>query len=305
MYLEIPRESARDRYLIVRALPAFAPLADDALNVLAEHTRPRFFQPGEVLFEENSPHESAFLVHEGTVLMSVQGTVVNRIEAPGGVGFLSMLAGAPLQRAVAHTPVAALELPVEVLLETMETNFSYQRNSLRLSANALLGIRGSLPRDPAVHLAVDIGRWRDRPETLVEKMLEIQKAFIFQGANIDAVIDLARVTTDVRYEAGDTIWKAGDPSDFSLRIGYGIVRCESPEGAHVDVGGDFVAGAMDIFGDQPRAYSAVATTPVLGTRTRQEDMMGLLETHPMLGMNLVRLLANNMLRELAKVQSDE
>lgn len=303
MHLEIPRESARDRFLIVRALPAFAPLADDALNVLAEYTRPRFFQPSEVLLEEGSAAESTFLMHQGTIMQSVPGRSDRRIEAPAGVGFLSILGRAPMQRAVAETPVAALELPVDVLLETMETNFAYQRNSLRLSSNALLDIRGSLPRDPAVHLALNVGQWRDGPQTLVEKMLEMEQGFIFQGANIDAIIDLARTTTEVRYEAGETIWQAGEPSDFSLRIGYGIVRCESPEGAHVDIDADFVAGAMDIFGDRPRAYSAIATTPVIGTRTRRDDMLGVLETHPMLGMNLVRLLAANMLREIAKTET--
>lgn len=303
MHLEIPRESARDRFLIVRSLPAFSPLPDDALNIVAEHTRPRFFQPGEVLFEEGSPAQSVFLVHQGTVTLSTQGHVISRIEAPGGVGFLSVLANAPLQEAVAQTPVAALELPVDVLLETMEMNFIYQRNSLRLSSDALLDIRGNLPRDPAVHLALNIGQWRDRPQTLVEKMLELQEGLVFQGANIDALIDLARFTEEVRYEAGDTIWNAGEPSDSFLRIGYGIVRCEGPDGVHVDIGADFVAGALDILGHRPRAYSAIATTRVVATHTRREDMLALLEMHPELGMNLVHLFASNMLRELSKARA--
>jgi len=300
MHLEIPRESARDRFLIVRSLPAFAPLPDEALNIIAEHTRPRFFQPGEVLFEEGSPAQSVYLVHQGTVTLSTRGHTISHIEAPGGVGFLSVLANAPLPEAVAQTAVAALELPVDVLLETMEMNFIYQRNSLRLSSGALLDIRGSLPRDPSVHLALDIGQWRDRPQTLVEKMLEVQDGFAFQGANIDAIIDLARLTEEVRFEAGQTIWNAGEPSDFSVRINYGIVRCESPDGRHVEVGADFIAGALDILGHRPRAYSAVTTTPVVATRTRRDDMLALLEMHPELGMKLVRLFAANMLREMTK-----
>ena len=224
-------ETLRGRLLLLRALESMDAVGDDSLALLAEHARVRRFRAGDVLIEEGRPVEMVYIITAGQVTVTRKGGLVSVVPRGYGAGFTPLIARDPNGvRAVADVDTHTLEVPAEALLDTYEREFAFVRNALRQQASAISRARGGLPADPDRPPAVELGTWRDRQPTLVERLLAAQAVPLFANANFDAVIELVRNQREVRFAAGDVLWSAGEPSTFSLRIEYGRVHCASPAG---------------------------------------------------------------------------
>ncbi len=292
MLADLAQDGLRDRALLLRANPSFATLEDDDLLRIAEHARPKRVAAGTLLMTEGDPLRRVYLVTEGHVVVRWKGRVVAEVRGPGGVGFLSLFAGldvAPEARAVEDCSL--LELPTEVVRSNVFESFAIARNTLRLLAAAILERRGTLPREGGG--TAEMGTWRDRAPTAVERLILMRRLPPFAGAHLDAVAELARRAEEVRYAAGDTLWQIGDPASFSVRIEYGNVECTNARGEAVTMGAGSVLGIMDTFAAVPRTYHTVATTPVITTRIEAATQLAVLEVHPQLTstlrVNLARL----------------
>lgn len=298
MHVELPSASSRDRFLLLRSNPAFEALDDEDIQLMAEYTRPETFEAGTVVTEEGEPHRFVYLVYEGTVRTSSQGRTLMTLQAPSGFGYMAALGGSKTTfRAEAVTRISALSLPVPVMLESMQTNFRFVRNGLRLNAEELLDLRGNLPVSPRTDYVADPGPPVDRARTLVETMLVLSTSVLFEGANIDAIIEMARHTKSRRVEAGTTLWSIGDVATESLQVMHGLITCTSPDGQQVDIGTDFGLGAMDVLSGRPRAYEAKAKTDVFMTSVRRDHMLSVIEAHPDLGIKLLQLLVSARYQE--------
>ncbi len=298
MLSEYPNHSIRDRFLLLKALPSLAGLDDDGFSLLAEHTRSRYFEKGELVLQEGHPIEVVRLVVQGRIRVMRNGKLYTMVERPHGVGFVSVLARDPQGvHAEAVEDTQTLEVPVSVLLSAFEKNFSLLRNSLRLSANSLMQRRGNLPVRPERAAPVELGEYAERSETLVERILEISKTPLFAKCNVEAVVDIARRSREVRVEPGHVFWEVGDPPDFNLRVKYGCVRCENAKGEHVEVGSGFVLGALDPLGDLPRSYRAVAKTKIIAFIGEKNSFLSALETHHDVAMELLSTFAQAHLAE--------
>ncbi len=286
----------RDRLLMLRSLSNLSGLDEDGYARLASHTIERVFQPGEVLLRENEPLRSGFLVVDGLVEVRRQGFVTARIDK-GGVGFLSLLARDPRGvEAIAEKKSRTLEFPVEQLTEVYEENFSFLRNTLRLIATGILTKRDNLPRRADEGEDAPTGDWYDRPKTMVEKLIDATaRPNIMTDMNLDAVIDWARVSKEIRVEAGHRFWSAGDPGSSTLMIDYGQIRCTAPDGRSTVVGHRYVLGSLDPLCGRARSYDAVAETKVIGLKMERDDWMSVIENHRRLGTNLARALATQLL----------
>jgi CRP-like cAMP-binding protein len=156
--------------------------------------------------------------------------------------------------------------------------------------------RGNLPTRPDPTKDIDLGTYPDRDPTLVELVMGLRSfPGPFATANMEALIAAARRMTFHRVEAGHVFFKVGDPSDHSIRIVYGRVRCTAPSGEHVDVGAGFVVGALDAWADVPRSFSARAETPVVCWRTPMEDLLSVLEMHPSLALRMLAGVASSLI----------
>jgi CRP-like cAMP-binding protein len=298
MLNEVPLRSARDRFLALRSLEAMAPIGEHSMGLLAEHASYSYYNKGDCLHREADPIEHIHLVLSGAVEVTRLGKRVTIIEGTGGVGILSVLGRDPHGiGAVALEDTVTLRVPVSVLLETYEEEFAFVRNSLRLSAGGLVRQRGALPvaKDAQREEPV-VGEWSDTPWSLAEAIIHFQKNGVFSQANLDAVIELTRQMVEVRAEAGTQLFEVGEPSKFSMRIRYGLVRCTSAEGDSVVVGSEFVLGVMDSLADQPRSYSAVTETPFIGYRTDREAFLAVLESHHQMAMRLQSFMAQELLK---------
>ena len=274
MFSELPVRAVRDRLLILKSLPTLAGIGDEGLMVLAEHTRWRRFARGEVLLSELEAVESVHFLFAGSARITKEGEERAVIEAPGGIGFLAVLGGSfKTYTATAREPSTTLELPVRVVIGALHEHHDFLRNSLRLTANRLLAMRSSLPADPDNPPEIEQGEWRDQPLTLVQRMIGLRRDSLFASANIDAVIAMARLVREERFEAGTMVWRIGELPTFSLRIACGVIRCTSPDERTVDVGANYTVGGMEVFGDRPRAFSVETLTPVIAMRVERDDFL--------------------------------
>src|SRR5688572_29307840 len=106
------------RILRLRGVPVFLPMSAADLAPLAATLVARTYQKGDVLLREDAPPRSYFIVGVGTVTMRRKGKVIGTVRAPGGVGFMSMLArNVGGTAAVAETYVEAYEVPAEGVYE--------------------------------------------------------------------------------------------------------------------------------------------------------------------------------------------
>jgi CRP-like cAMP-binding protein len=295
MLSELSIQSVRDRMLLLRSLPAFAPLEDHALTLLAEHMRVRSCKPGEVLLALGEPVHHAYVVLEGQVCWRRKGRAAALAERLHVVGWLTLMARDP-DGIEATTPEDAtvLELPAEALEHALEDDFGIARNSMRLGAGALLQSRDNLP-SPHPPPPFEMGVLRPERRTLVERLIDMRRGPLFARANAEALIALVRSSSEARFEPGTTIWRAGDPATFWLLIEYGRVRCTNEAGKTQELGANFLIGIMDSLAQVPRTYDVVTDTLVVANRIDLESFLGVLETHIELAREFLGFLARTVL----------
>lgn len=287
------RSSLRDRVLALRAHDMFEGLDDDGLLLLAEHGRAASYADGAVISVEDEPARSVYLVLEGEVVVSRHGTVITTRKAGDAYGALPLLARTPATLAVAVGETRLLEIPAPAFESALVENYSLLRNTLRVLGSAVLGTRRNLPADPDSPRVVDEGVYYPEPRSLVEILIQLRES-PFGHMNLDALVDFARYMIDVRYAAGELLWSSGETSTHALHIDAGRVRCTGADGRHVDIGRGFSIGVMDVW-SRVRVYEARAETPVIAFRIDFESFLALLETHPEVGLDLLRGFARELL----------
>jgi CRP-like cAMP-binding protein len=291
--VRLTRKGVRDTVLMLRSQPMFQGLDDDGLLLMAEHGASAVFQDGEVVSKEDEPSRAVYLVKQGALAVSRHGQYLTTRNAGEAYGALPLLAREPSTLAVASGETHTLELPAAVFESALIENFSLLRNTLRQLGGAVLELRGNLPANPDRPPIVDEGSYYERPRSLVERLIQLRE-HEFGHMNLDALVDLARRMIDVRFAAGDVLWSAGDPSLHALNIDAGRVCCTGPDGRSVAVGRGFTIGVLDVW-SRARVYEARAETPVIAFRIDFESFLALLETHPEVGLDLLRGFARDLL----------
>ena len=271
----------------------FEGLDDDGLLLLAEHGRVGSYADGEVIAPEDEPARSVYLVTEGAIVVSRHGTELTTRVAGDAYGALPLLARELSTLAVAKGETRTLEVPAAAFESALVENYSLLRNTLRSLGSGVLATRGNLPADPDSPRAIDEGSYYPEPRSLVEILIQLRES-PFGRMNLDALVDMARYMIDVRYPAGELLWSAGDTSTHALHVDAGRVRCTGPDGRSVAVGRGFTIGVLDVW-SRARVYEARTETPVIAFRIDFESFLALLETHPEVGLDLLRGFARELL----------
>lgn len=296
MLTDLSIQTVRDRMLLLRSLPSFAPLEDESLTLLAEHIRVRSCRDGEVLLTLGEPVHHAYVVLEGRVQWQRKGRAPAISAHQDVVGWITLMARDPDgldARAIGDSLV--LELPADVLEHALEDDFGIVRNSIRLGGMALLAARGNLPSPRGRSVPFDMGVLRPERRTLVERLIDMRKVPLFARANAEALIALVRSSDEARFEPGEVIWRVGDVANFWLLIEYGRLRCTNEDGEHQDVGAGFVLGIMDSLAQVSRAYEVRADTLVITNRIHLESFLGVLESHFELARDYLAFMAQTVL----------
>ncbi|MDH5673779.1 MAG: cyclic nucleotide-binding domain-containing protein [Myxococcales bacterium] len=295
MLTAAPIRSVHDRILLLRSLDSLSGIDEAGLSLLAEHASRQVVPRGRIFETEGARLRRVNIVVEGRVEIQRRGRLVMIVERGRGVGFLSALA-ADEQGITARAleDCVMLSIPVEVLRTVYEENFSVVRRTLQVLAVSRLKVRGYLPADPRKPPPVELGDCPAGELTFVQRVMAARIG-LFARANMDAVVDIARGSRQLRVPAGQLLWKQGDPAPTYLRLLYGRVQCTRDGGGQIEIGADWILGIFDGMSNQRRAYSVRALSDLVALEADYAALLSVFETHRVLAMQLLAGMARPLL----------
>ncbi len=284
-----------DRILFFRTLPAFDGLPASALGAIAQSAREAFFSKGSLLLDPNTPAEAFYVIVDGEAEIDragVEATVAGPGEAIGFVQLLARSAAGVGVRATRDT--LTLELDWEDQLDICEQHFPVLVRYLRYLARRLL----VGDRRGAVESRVIEPEWLPaRALTFTERLFILRRCPAFPPTMLDAIAELARHVTEVRFQRGDGIWAAGDRADRFLVIAAGEVEVARSHQRVSRLGAGGTIGLLEAFAGTPRLGVARAEQPVIALQVELEPFLDILEDHFDLALGMMQLLAHLLLEQ--------
>lgn len=110
----------------------------------------------------------------------------------------------------------------------------------------------------------------------IEKVLLLRGAGLFSHCNAEAVVRIASIATERRFETGDVIYGQGDPADALYFVVSGRVGVEEPSDGERGLGPRETFGVREILSGRLRANRARAVEPTVTLAIGAEDFFDLL-----------------------------
>lgn len=265
-----------DRVLFLQALPVYRDLGVGYLAAIAQHSRERFLRSGVPWHAAGEPLTAMAFVVEGGLVVERPDRAPERVGSGEVVGLLSLLARRSGELTIrAESATLLLEVGWEAQIDLCEEYFPVVDQYLRFLARAGAGT-------PA---PADAGRRLDLPPIppdraldLVERLEALTAAAVLPAHGLDALTELARHVTELRWGAGHELWKAGDEAESFVLVLEG----EIVEGTGADrlvVGSGGVVGMTAALGRDPRTAAAETAGSVVGLSIELEAFLDILEDH--------------------------
>lgn len=268
-----------ERLLRLRGVPVFRSLTPAALAPLAASIRSNTFEKGQVILREDESPRAFHMLLTGSVTMRRHGNTIRTITAPGGVGFLSLLARtAGGTEAVAESRVETFELGIDAIDEMFEDHFPVLFGTMRWVADRLLQENLVAPPRPYQAPADDYEEMLDDGEIgIVERIFLIRRTLAFRKANVNSVARLARQMKEVRVPAGEYLWKKGDSSVGSFFIVKGKGELRWGDEQKQLIGPTYIVGGIEAIAGKPRWNDFVVTEPITALIGNREGLIDMFE----------------------------
>ena len=293
---------AFDRLLYLRTLPLFGTLPTEDLALLATYTIERQFEPGALLLSEKGRVEAIHLIVDGSIRTSRGGAPIGLFGPRDTVGVLGLLARADAGvEAITVTATRSLEIGADALLDLFEDHFTILQHVVRGVASLALDKRRQALLASAPEPGEDAVISSDRPLDFVERIFFLRRAMPPGFTSVAALAGIARRATELRLEPGALLWNQGDPADAVVIPVRGSIACVVDGGAHSFRFGPgvFVASSEALAG-APHWYEARSDSPLLALRVAIEDLIDVFDDHFELAMELLALMARDLLEVDAK-----
>jgi CRP-like cAMP-binding protein len=214
-----------ERIMRLRSVPIFRGVATSDLVQVAGSMRQRSFEKGEIVIREDEPPRSFFMLTAGSVTMRRKGKHIGTVRAPGGVGFLSVLARtAGATQSIAETYSEGYEVRSDAIEEMLEDHFSVFLGTLRWVAERVIASTRESPPPPFTPPTTPFDHLiGDRELGIVERIFVLRRSRAMSMANVNSIARVARRMQEIRVPAGTVLWRPGEPSDYSLFIVKGML----------------------------------------------------------------------------------
>ena len=292
-----------ERILRLRGVPVFKTMKAGELAPLAATIRSATFEKGEVLLREDEPPKAFHLLLTGSVTMRRRGNKIRTISAPGGVGFLSVLArtGGGTE-AVAESHTETFEVRADALYEMFEDHFPVLLGTLRWLTERMIQENLAL-HEPPPYTPPPEGFDRligDRELGIVERIFLLRRTIGFKHANVNSTARLARGLKEMRVPAGETIWRPGDHATTTLFLVKGKMslswsNLEDRRPLVQTVGPGYIVGGAEAIADLPRWNELVTNEPAVFLRGGREALIDMLEDDLEVALQFVSMLGGFVL----------
>jgi len=300
---DVPLVGPIERALHLRSLAMFEGLPSREIALTSQLMTEERYARGTVLSQEGMPPAKFGLLVAGRVRNERGGRILGIAEPSRLVGLSGVLGGRPASvKSVAETNVTLLSIDAQDFLDVLEDRFAvFQQLRKSYAANV-----ASLQRKLGVFRTS--GPVNENPTSppagklsIVEQLIFLQKTSVFRGIPINVVAHLLRDEHELRAEAGQTLWRDGDPSSLVIAIVSGRVQCggEGVAGAFV-AGPGYVLGADAGLGEIPYSYDAVTATPVVAVCVKASALTDFMEDHFELGRRSLEHFAREEVRLLER-----
>lgn len=297
-----------ERLLRLRGVPVFRGMSTSELAPLAMSMRSATFEKGDILLREDEPPHAFHMLVTGQVTMWRRGRKLRTITAPGGVGFLSLLArtaGGTEVVADAHTE--SFELRADAIDEMFEDHFSVVLATLRWITERL--IQENLVQEPPPYVSSTGGFEHligDRELGIVERIFLLRRTSVFKTANVNSIARLVRAMKEVRVPAGEILWRPGDRSFGSIFIVKGKMDLRWNEGRTVQVvGPGYIVGGAEAMAPRPRWNELVTKEPAIYLEGSREGLIDMFEDDLDVALKFMSMIASVLLMQWDRRAEDE
>jgi CRP-like cAMP-binding protein len=287
--------------LYLKRVAPLRDLAPEYLAVVAQQAQERFFRRGDVLFSPGMLVGSFHIVVDGRIRVRGAEHGDTTLGPDETLGLLSLLARWPEgAEAIAETDTRTLEIDADALDEVFEDHFAILQNELRTLSCRMLRERMDTPSGQLFLPEKETTPVPDRELDFMDRLQFMLASPIFTRANIDVLITMTNRTPEVRFDAGATLWRAGDPSGFLYAIVAGRVRCQLPDGRWFVCGQRYPLGNLESQCGVPRWYDAVAETRVVALHSQTDLFLDLLEDHFEMARGMLSAMATGLITVLVE-----
>lgn len=288
-----------ERILHLKRLPMLRELPAELLGVVAEQLEERLFAPGDPLLRAGDPEPAIHFLVDGTVAVSREGRSLSRCGQGAALGGLGVLAREPARiDAVAESHVLSLGLEPDAVQEIFEDHFTLYSHVLRETGRQLLEL---LLAYPQATRGLPVPRWPDlgpRDLDLVERILLLRTVEVFRRASVNALAELSRGLTEIHFEPGMELWRAGEASGFFLLLVSGRADCQVEGGEGFSFGPGTPLGSIESVAERPRWFRAVTATPLICLHGNIEGLRDVLEDNAEMAGDYLAVIASAALRIL-------
>ncbi len=287
-----------ERVLLLRTFPPFVDLPPAHLAAMAEMAEDRFFPAGAEIQPEGVSVRDVHYIISGEVEIRRAGRPVRTLGERSVVGGLAALAQVEdAAQVVAKTDVSTFSYSQEDQRDVFEDDFEVLLRIMRSVARGFLEARRASGSSGGFQPDDETAPMPRAPLGLVDKIAFLRRTGPYQQARMEAVAELAQESPEVRFSAGEELWKAGDPSGSSLVMVAGVVTGTANDGAQkFRFSTGSIVGGLDSLAAVPRWFDATAATDVVAIQVNYGVLLDLLEDHAEMAMDLLRALASNVLR---------
>jgi HEAT repeat protein len=115
---------------------------------------------------------------------------------------------------------------------------------------------GALVSDPTDHAELDMD------DALVTKILALEKVDLFSGLPVDDVAAIASIAVERHAEAGEVLYREGDPGETMMVLISGTVSLSRAGRAYMKMGPGESIGQVSLLDRGPRPTTAVVSDPL-------------------------------------------
>ena len=237
---------------------------------------------GQALFTAGEPIEFVYFMRDGKVRFARPGAPSWTLKGRWVLGAFEVLGDRPVTRtATALQDCYGMRVSAVAWAEMMEDSFQLARSAVVNASRAVTQLEEKVPtgvpssRDAPMLSAVPPGTL-----SLVERLALLVDVPMLRIGGVQALAELAAVSKQVSFEAGEILVERGVEQEDLIRIvdGEVLAECERPDVVRRHGPGELVCGAA-IVGHAARGWQARAVTPIRGISFPIEGLFDLMEEH--------------------------
>lgn len=289
------RREHMHRIRLLRNVPMFRELTSRELSELAKKLTAESIQRGEYIFKGSDSGNSLYLVRSGCVGIYRDGAKAAERrtgEAFGQSGILIQKNNTADARAEEDSQLLRIESEqfyevmfdrssiaiemMKLLSRRLRTMLSQQaRTEAASSGNAHQTAEGEVKTALKEAAANHLMNGHDRPDSLLRRVLVLQKIDILSRLAEEDIVRLAQMVDEVEYEAGEAICREGDYGDALYGIVEGTVRVHRGDVTTALLGEGDYFGEMAIIDSGPRSADCTAATPAVLLQLHKDQVLSL------------------------------